>query len=64
MSIDAHLEVQVGTGRVAGRADERDRFAAVHLLADDHEPRRSVAVARRDPVAMIDVDIISVAGGA
>ena len=64
MPIHAHFEMQVRAGRMAGRTNERDGFAAVNLLSNSHEPRRGVAVARGDPIAVINIDIIPIAGGA
>src|SRR5512133_3272349 len=43
--VDAYLEVQVVPGRGAGRADQPDDLAPVHVLADRHEDLGLVPVA-------------------
>ena len=44
-----HLQVQVGAGRVAGVAAERDHLAAAHLLPGMREERGVVVVDRAAP---------------
>src|SRR5690349_16570972 len=53
-AVDAHLEVEVGAGDVAGRARLTDHSAALDLLADGHADRALVRVQRRQPAAVVD----------
>src|SRR5262249_49504184 len=61
LAIDTGLVVQVRAGRAAGRADLADDLADLHVLTDLDQDRREVAVARREAVAVIDLDHATVA---
>ena len=51
-----HLEVQVRPGRSSARADHGDAIAGNDDLAGSHQQLRGVRVARRQAVAVIDLD--------
>src|SRR5262249_20369540 len=55
------LVVQMRAGRASGRADPADDLAGLDRLADTHVDRRQMAVARRQSVAMVDIDRPAVA---
>src|SRR6266568_2651720 len=48
-------------GRTSGRADAANDLPDLDLLADLHFDLRHVAVARREAVAMVDLDHVAVA---
>src|SRR5204863_4245233 len=60
-AVDAHLEVQVWAGRVAGRADEADANALSDPHADAHVDARQVCVHAALAVAVRDSDEEAVA---
>src|SRR5205085_35367 len=59
--VNAHLVVQVRPRRATGRADAPQWFAARDLLPDGRLDLRQVAVARRQAVAVIDLDELPIA---
>ena len=61
LPLDAHLEVQVAPGRLAGGAHVADHLALGHRLAGRHDDRRLVAVERRHAVAVVDQRHVAVA---
>src|SRR5580658_4933679 len=60
-AVDARLVMQMRAGRAAGRADQPDDLADANLVADMDVDLRQMAVAGRQPVAMIDLHHIAVA---
>src|SRR5262249_53542239 len=60
LAIDAGLVVEVRAGRAAGRSDPANDLANLDLLSDGDLDRRKVAVARGEPVAMVDLDHLAV----
>src|SRR5262252_1656219 len=61
-AVAQHFERYVGTGRAPGRAHECDVLAALDGLADRDQRALVVGVARREAIAMIDLDELPVAG--
>src|SRR5436190_355417 len=55
-TVDAHLVVEVRSGRAAGIADAADQLPALHLLAELHVLLREVGVLGDEAVAVIDAD--------
>src|SRR6185436_15080850 len=51
----------MGSGRASRRAHQRDDLSARDAVADGDEILRVVAVARRQTVAMIDLDEVAIA---
>src|SRR5262249_59341414 len=58
---DPRLIVQMRAGRATGRAHASDDLAGAHALAFLDVDRGKVAVAGREPVAMVDLDHLAVA---
>src|SRR5215218_10733396 len=61
VAIDARLVVQVRAGRAPGGADLADHLADTDGLSLRDIDRRQMAVARRKPIAVIDLDHLAVA---
>src|SRR5690242_1894098 len=61
LAVQANFEVQVGPGRVAGRADRTDRLPFLHLLTRGDEDLREVAVAGRHAAAVVYQNVVAVA---
>src|SRR5262249_38727318 len=60
VAIAACLVVQRGSGGAAGRADTADDLPDANRLADLDIDRREVGIARREAVAVIDLDHLAV----
>src|ERR1700722_1245959 len=61
LAVDAGLVMQVRPGGASGRAHAADGLAGLDGLADLHVDLRHVAVARREAVAVVDLDQAAVA---
>src|SRR5712691_449586 len=59
--VDAHFVMQVRAGRTTGRAHQPDGLSAHHRVANANVDPGQVAIARRQPIAMIDIDDVAVA---
>ena len=60
----AHLEMQVGTGRAAALADQRDAIAGAHRLALCHQQHGVVRIDREQVAGVPDHDQVAVAADA
>jgi len=60
-AVNPHFEMQVGTGRGAGAADEPDQLALLHLLADSDQYAGLVGVAGAQAGAVVDARVVAVA---
>src|SRR5262245_13449011 len=60
-AVDPRLVVQMRSGGAAGRADLADDLAGLDRMADLGVDAGEVAVARRDAVAVVDLDHLAVA---
>src|SRR5262245_29559263 len=61
VAVDACLVVEMRAGRTSGRADAADDLADLDRLADLDVDCRQVAIAGREPVAVVDLDHLAVA---
>src|SRR5690242_8376696 len=60
--MQANLEMQVGSRRTARRADACNPLAGYDEIAGSYEHQRSVGIARRKTVAVVDFHQLSVFG--
>src|SRR5258708_5058415 len=60
--VHANLEMQMRTGGVAGGTEETDQLPFVNGLADCGDQMVEMTIQRQDAVAVIDDDVVSVAG--
>src|SRR4029450_9018686 len=62
-AVDPHLEVKVGTCAVAAVAGVADDLCLADALAHGYRDRRLMAIAGREPAAVIDAGGVAVSAG-
>lgn len=58
--VDAQFVMEMRAGRASGRADVTDNLSAINLIADLSIYFRKMSVTRRQTVAVVDLDHVSV----